>query len=84
MDIKCQRYLLAKLLNEYLIRNDYNILAAMHMFSEDIGGPPEITWDSMDPEERLGFYDAFGPLYTENVMDHREAWNSWIEETMED
>lgn len=84
MEIESQRFLFAKLMNEYLERNDYSIFHAMEFFTEDIGGHPETMWNEFTPEERIDFYHSFGPEYTERVMYYREVWNEWIENNRED
>jgi hypothetical protein len=81
MEIESQRHLYAKLYNQYLYRNNYVAHWARRALREDIGGRPEDIWNAMSPHKRLTFYDRFGPRYTDEVEDNREAWETWIEET---
>lgn len=84
-EIVSQRFLFAKLMNEYLARNNYDQCVAYEMFRNDIGGLPSVVWQHMTPEERWDFYHAFGPHYTDVLNDYiadmHEAWDGWVDES---
>lgn len=87
-EIESQRWMLAKIINWYIVLADYNSRFAFSMFRRDLGIKPDVDinihWNGMSQDQRINFFYApYGPGTREgrNIIEIHENFREWIEET---